>query len=208
MQTAVTIKVYQGERKMAAHNRLLGEFNLEGLPPAPRGVPQIEVKFDIDQNGILNVGARDLGTHKEATVRIEQSAGLSDTEIDRMRHDAESHAEEDRRQYELVEARNQADQMCYQLEKLMRENADKLGEKDRSPLEKAVRKTRDVAKENDTQAIRSAISELEQASQAFSKTLYERAQAGAQSDQAGSQSKAQPGSGDDDAIDAEFEVKD
>ena len=172
-------------------------------------MPQIEVKFDIDQNGILNVGARDLGTQKEATIRIEQSAGLSDTEIERMRHDAESHAEEDRRQFELVEARNQADQMCYQLEKLMRENADKLGENDRAPLEKAVQKTREVAKGSDTQAIRSAISELEQASQAFSKTLYERAQAGAQPDQAGSQTKGQAGSGgDDDAIDAEFEVKD
>ncbi len=209
MQTAVTIKVFQGERKMATHNRLLGEFNLEGLPPAPRGVPQIEVKFDIDQNGILNVAARDLGTQKEATIRIEQSAGLSDTEIERMRHDAESHAEEDRRQFELVEARNQADQMCYQLEKLMQEHAEKLGENDRAPLEKAVQKTREVAKGSDTQAIRSAISELEQASQAFSKTLYERAQAGAQPDQAGSQTKGQAGSGgDDDAIDAEFEVKD
>ncbi|NLX55453.1 MAG: molecular chaperone DnaK [Planctomycetaceae bacterium] len=209
MQTAVTIKVFQGERKMAAHNRLLGEFNLEGLPPAPRGVPQIEVKFDIDQNGILNVGARDLGTQKEATIRIEQSAGLSDTEIERMRQDAEAHAEEDRRQFELVEARNQADQMCYQLEKLMRENADKLGENDRAPLEKAVEKTREVAKGSDTQAIRSAISELEQASQAFSKTLYERAQAGPQPDQASSQTKGQAGSGgDDDAIDAEFEVQD
>ena len=98
-QTAVTVKVFQGERKMAAHNRLLGEFNLEGIPPAPRGVPQIEVKFDIDQNGILNVSARDLGTQKEATIRIEQSSGLSDDEIERMRKDAEQHAEEDRRQY-------------------------------------------------------------------------------------------------------------
>jgi molecular chaperone DnaK len=209
MQTAVTIKVFQGERKMAAHNRLLGEFNLEGLPPAPRGVPQIEVKFDIDQNGILNVAARDLGTKKEATIRIEQSAGLSDDEIERMRHDAESHAEEDRRQYELVEARNGADQMCYQLEKLMRENADKLGEHDRAPLEKAIQKTREVAKGNDTQAIRSAISELEQASQAFSKTLYERAQSGgAQSEEASDKSPGGSSGGDDDAIDAEFEVKD
>ncbi len=209
MQTAVTIKVFQGERKMAAHNRLLGEFNLEEIPPAPRGVPQIEVKFDIDQNGILNVSARDLGTRKEATIRIEQSAGLSDSEIERMRRDAETHAEEDRRQFELVEARNQADQMCYQLEKLMRENADKLGEQDRAPLEKAVQKTREVAKGDDTQAIRSAISDLEQASQAFSKTLYERAQAAGQADQAGPETTSRSESGgNDDAIDAEFEVKD
>lgn len=207
-QTAVTVKVYQGERRMAAHNRLLGEFNLEGLPPAPRGVPQIEVKFDIDQNGILNVSARDLGTKKEATVRIEQSAGLSDEEIGRMRKDAEVHAEEDRRMYELVEARNQADQMCYQLEKLMRENADKLGDNDRAPLEMAISKTREVAKGEDTPAIRSAISELEQASHAFSKTLYERAQpspaAGAGPEPAGAEGAPR----DDDAIDAEFEVKD
>ncbi len=207
MQTAVTIKVFQGERKMAAHNRLLGEFNLEGIPPAPRGVPQIEVKFDIDQNGILNVSARDLGTAKEAKIRIEQSSGLSEDEIERMRKDAEQNAEEDRRQYELVEARNRAEQMCYQLEKLMKEHADKLGDSDRAPLEKAVEKTRSVAKLDDTQAIKSAIAELEQASQAFSKTLYERAQAAPQGDAAAGQSSG-GGGGDDDAIDAEFEVKD
>ena len=209
MQTAVTVKVFQGERKMAAHNRVLGEFNLEGIPPAPRGVPQIEVKFDIDQNGILNVSARDLATSKEAKIRIEQSSGLSDNEIDKMRQDAEQHAEEDRRQYELVEARNRAEQMCYQLEKLMKEHADKLGEADRAPLEKAVERTREVAKGDDAQAVKSAISELEQASQAFSKTLYERAQAapaGGEQESAGDASSGS--SGDDDAIDAEFEVKD
>jgi len=205
-QTAVTVKVYQGERRMAAHNRVLGEFNLEGIPPAPRGVPQIEVKFDIDQNGILNVAARDLATAKQATIRIEQSAGLSDNEIERMRKDAEVHAEEDRRQFELVEARNQADQMCYQLEKLMREHSDKLGEKDRAPLEKAIQSTRNVAKGEDTQAIRAAISELEQVSHAFSKTLYEKAQSTSSgaTEEAGGSSRPD----DDDTIDAEFEVKD
>jgi molecular chaperone DnaK len=201
-QTAVTVRVFQGERKMAAHNRLLGEFNLEDLPPAPRGVPQIEVRFDLDQNGILNVAARDLGTKKEATIRIEQTSGLSDDEIDQMRKDAEQHAEEDRRQYELVDARNRAEQMCYQLEKMMKEHADKLTDNDRAPLEKAVAKTREVARGEDAPAIKSAISELEQASHAFSKTLYEKAQ---------SDSTAEPQSqapaGDDDAIDAEFEVK-
>jgi molecular chaperone DnaK len=206
-QTAVTVKVFQGERKMAAHNRLLGEFNLEGIPPAPRGVPQIEVKFDIDQNGILHVSARDLGTSKEAKIRIEQSAGLSDDEIASMRQDAEVHAEEDRRQFELVEARNQADQMCYQLEKLMKENSDKLGENDRAPLEKAIESTREVAKGEDTQAIRAAISELEQVSHAFSKTLYEKAQAAPQ-DAGEPGGDAASGPDDDDTIDAEFEVKD
>ncbi len=213
-QPAVTVKVHQGERKMASSNRLLGEFNLEGLPPAPRGMPQIEVKFDIDQNGILNVSAKDLGTGKEASVRIEQSAGLSDTEIERMRKDAEEHADEDKQRFELVEARNQADQMCYQLEKLMKENDEKLGDSDKEPLTKAIEKVREVAKGEDTQAIKSAVEELEQASHALSKVLYEKAQAeqapGADGDAdacSGGGADA-GGGGDDDAIDAEFEVKD
>jgi len=203
-QTAVTVKVYQGERKMAADNRLLGEFNLEGIPPAPRGVPQIEVKFDVDQNGILNVSAKDLGTGKEASVRIEQSSGLSDQEIERMRKDAESHAEEDRRKFELVEARNQADQMCYQLEKMMKENDAKLTDADKQPLKKAIEKVRAAAKADDVQAIKSAVSDLEQASHAFSKVLYEKAQAVAGEQAAGASGEP---AGDDDAIDAEFEVK-
>ncbi len=125
-QTAVTVRVFQGEREMAADNRLLGQFNLEGIPPAPRGVPQIEVKFDIDANGILNVSAKDLGTGKEQTVRIEQSSGLSDDEIEQMQQDAESHADEDKQKRELAEARNQADSMCYQIEKIIKEHGDKL----------------------------------------------------------------------------------
>ncbi len=211
-QTAVTVKVFQGERKMAADNRLLGEFNLEGIPPAPRGVPQIEVKFDVDQNGILNVSAKDLGTGKEASVRIEQSSGLSESEINRMRSDAESHAEEDRRKFELVEARNHADQMCYQLEKMIKENEDKLADADKAPLQKAIETVREAAKGEDTQRIRNAVSDLEQASHAFSKALYEKAQSGAGPEAAGPQAAgpeaAGGSSGDEDAIDAEFEVKD
>ncbi|MCX7425024.1 MAG: molecular chaperone DnaK, partial [Planctomycetia bacterium] len=125
-QTAVTIKVYQGEREMAADNRLLGQFNLEGLPPAPRGVPQIEVRFDIDTNGILNVSAKDLGTAKEQKVRIEQSAGLSDNEIERMRKEAQEHASEDKTKRELAELHNQSESMCFQLEKLLKEHDAKL----------------------------------------------------------------------------------
>jgi molecular chaperone DnaK len=207
-QTAVTVKVYQGERKMASGNRLLGEFNLEGLPPAPRGVPQIEVKFDIDQNGILNVSAKDLGTGKEASVRIEQSSGLSEDEINRMQSDAEAHAEEDKRKFELVEARNQADQMCYQLEKLVKENDEKLSDADKEPLNKAIEKVREAAKGEDTAAIKSAVGELEQASHALSKILYESAQAAQpQPGAAPEGAQASDSSGDDDAIDAEFEVK-
>ncbi|HEX3657862.1 MAG TPA: molecular chaperone DnaK [Pirellulales bacterium] len=209
-QTAVTVRVFQGEREMAADNRLLGQFNLEGLPPAPRGVPQIEVKFDIDANGILNVAAKDLGSGKEQTVRIEQSSGLNEAEIERMRKDAESHAAEDKQKRELAEARNQAESMCFQLEKLMKEHADKLGDTDKQPLEAAIAKTRETAKGSDTGAIKAAISELEQASHAVSKVLYESGSKGGDSATAQRAAGAAPKSGspDDEAEDVEFEVKD
>ena len=200
-QPAVTVKVFQGERKMAANNKVLGEFNLEGIPPAPRGVPQIEVKFDIDQNGILNVSAKDLGTQKEASVRIEDSAGLDDSEIDRMRQDAEDHAEEDKKQFELVEARNKADQLVYQMEKLMEENAEKLSEDDLAPVKASVDKVKESAKGEDKDVINSAVADLEQTSQALSQVLYQASQADAGSDESSEDVK------DDDAIDAEFEVK-
>src|SRR5258705_2910609 len=127
-QTAVTVKVYQGESPIAnsPSNRLLAQFNLEGIPPAPRGVPQIEVTFDIDHNGILNVTAKDLASGKEQKVRIEASSGLSPSEVERMRKEAEAHAEEDRRRRELIDTRNQADQLISQTEKLLKDNADKL----------------------------------------------------------------------------------
>src|SRR5205823_632633 len=124
-QPAVTIRVFQGESQIAnsPSNRLLGQFNLEDIPPAPRGVPQIEVTFDIDHNGILHVSAKDLGTGKEQKVRIEASSGLSQTDVEKMRKEAEAHAAEDRRRRELIDARNQADQMVYQMEKMLRDNA-------------------------------------------------------------------------------------
>ncbi len=205
-QTAVTVRVFQGERKMASHNRLLGEFNLEGIPPAPRGVPQIEVKFDIDQNGILNVSARDLGSGKEASVRIEQSSGLSQDEIENMKKDAEENAEEDRRQFEIAEARNKGQNLVYQLEKQMTDNADKLSDSDREPLNAAIEKVKKAVEGTDVEVIKSATSELEQAAQAFSKTLYEKAGAGG--DESAPEAASANSSGDDDAIDAEFEVKD
>ncbi len=205
-QTAVTVRVFQGERKMATQNRLLGEFNLEGIPPAPRGVPQIEVKFDIDQNGILNVSARDVSTGKQASVKIEQSSGLSKDEIERMRKDAEEHAEDDKRQFELAEARNKAQHLIYQLEKQMKENEEKLTDSDREPLNKAIEKLRTATGTTDAGAIRSATSELEQAAQAFGKVLYEKTGA-AGGDGASAAGKASGGNPEDDAIDAEFEVK-
>ena len=210
-QTGVTVKVFQGERPMAHDNRVLGEFNLEGIPPAPRGVPQIEVKFDIDQNGILNVSAKDLGTNKEASVRIEQSSGLAEDEIDRMQGEASSHAEDDKKRLELANLRNQADQMCYQLEKLMKEHDEQLKDADKEPLERAIEKSREKAKEDDADALKAAVEELEQASHAFSKTIYEKAGAGTEAGSAApdaEQPQAAGGGGDDDAIDAEFEVKD
>jgi len=205
-QTAVTVSVYQGERPMARDNRLLGQFNLEGIPPAPRGTPQIEVKFDIDANGILNVSAKDLGSNKEQTVKIEQSSGLNEAEIERMRKDAESHAEDDKRKYRVAEARNKAEALCFQTEKLVKDNADKLSASDKAPLEAAITKAREAAKGEDVDAITSAHDALEQAAHALSKVLYAATSgggaAGAEPDQA-----AAAGKGPDDAIDAEFEVK-
>lgn len=216
-QTGVTVKVFQGERKMAADNRLLGEFDLSGIPPAPRGMPKIEVKFDIDANGILNVSAKDLGTGKEANVKIQQSSGLSKDEIEKMRRDAEAHASEDKEKFELATLRNQADNMTYQLEKMMKEHADKLTDADKTPLQKAIETTREKAKGTDTQAIKSAIEQLEAASHAFSKVLYEKgaaagAAAGTSNDidtgpAAGAGSHTQQPKGDDDVIEGEFEVK-
>jgi len=216
-QMAVTVRVFQGDRQMAADNRLLGQFNLEGIPPAPRGVPQIEVAFDIDHNGILNVSAKDLGTGKEQKVRIEQSAGLSEQDIEKMRKEAEQHAEEDKKKRELAELRNQADSMCWQLEKLIKEHDAKLADADKSAINAAIEKTREAAKSDNAETIKSAIHELEQASHALSKTLYESAgaQPGGPTAAPGGPGEAGPkpggeasGGDDDDAIDADFEVKD
>jgi molecular chaperone DnaK len=192
---------------MAEDNRLLGQFNLEGIPPAPRGIPQIEVKFDIDANGILNVTAKDLGTGKEQHVRIEQSSGLTESEIEKMRKDAELHADEDKKKRALAEARNQADSIAYQVEKLMKEHGDKISGADKAPLEAAIKKAREAAKTDDAEAIKSATSELEQASHALSKVMYEAQQKQA----AGAAAQAPPGDGqkpgEEEVVDAEFEVK-
>src|SRR5207244_4461899 len=133
-QTAVTVQVYQGERQMAADNRLLGRFNLEGIEPAPRGMPQIDVTFDIDANGILNVSAKDKKTGKEAKIRIESSSGLSKEEVDRMARDAEAHADEDKHKKELADIRNEADQTIWLVEKTMKDHADKLSDSDKAPI--------------------------------------------------------------------------
>jgi molecular chaperone DnaK len=210
-QTAVTVRVFQGEREMAADNRLLGQFNLEGIGAAPRGMPQIEVKFDIDQNGILNVSAKDLGTGKQQTVRIEQSSGLSETEIERMRKDAESHAAEDKKRRELAEQRNEIESRAFQMEKLLKENEAKLGAADKQATEAAISRARETAKGDDIEKLKSANRELDQANQALSRALYQ----GGESGGPGAQATGGPGGGNgsgggkpDDVIDAEFEVKD
>ncbi|MEX0642159.1 MAG: molecular chaperone DnaK [Pirellulales bacterium] len=212
-QTAVTVRVFQGEREMAADNRLLGQFNLEGIPPAPRGVPQVEVKFDLDANGILSVSAKDLGTGTEQTVRIEQSSGLSDSEIEKMRRDADAHAAEDKKKRALVEARNEAESRAYQLEKLIKQQGEKLRDTDKQAIEAAIAKVREAAKGEDPERIKAAVGELEAASHAMSEALY-KATAGASAGPQAAGTNGGPTDGaatgqsaDDDAIDAEFEVK-
>jgi molecular chaperone DnaK len=208
-QTAVTVKVYQGERPMATDNRLLGEFNLEGIPPARMGVPQIEVAFNIDANGMLNVTARDKGTGKEHKITIQSSGGLSKDEIERMTRDAESHASEDKKKRDLAEARNTAEQRVYQLEKLIEENKDKLSESDVSAVRAAIDKVNEAKKGEDAAAITRAVDELQHASQAMAEHLYskaggpEAAPGGGPSPDGGAQPEAKP----EDVIDVEFEEK-
>jgi molecular chaperone DnaK len=212
-QTAVTVRVFQGEREMAVDNRLLGQFNLEGIPPAPRGVPQIEVKFDIDANGILKVSAKDLGTGTEQTVRIEQSSGLSEGEIESMRKDAESHAADDKRKRSLAEARNLADTSAYNLEKFIKQQGDKVRDADKQSLEAAIAKVREASKGDDPDKIKSAVSELEAASHAMSEALYKSAASAGAAGSAGpaagpgANGGAPPSGDEEEAIDAEFEVK-
>merc|ERR1712159_809478 len=145
-QSAVTIRVFQGEREIAVDNKLLGQFDLVGIPPAPRGVPQIEVTFDIDANGIVNVSAKDKGTGKEQQIQIQASGGLSDSDIDKMVNEAQAHAEEDKSKKESVESRNQADSMVYSTEKSLTEHGDKLDAKDKENIEKAIEELKEVLK--------------------------------------------------------------
>ncbi len=213
-QSEVTIHVLQGERQMAADNRTLGKFNLQGIPPAPRGMPQIEVTFDIDANGILNVSAKDLGTGKEQKIRIEGSSGLSEAEVERMRKEAEAHAEDDKRKRELIDVKNQADQVVYQTEKTLKEHGEKVPATERSSVESALSNLRDVMKGDDAGAIRKAVENVMAASQAIGKIIYEEA-AKAQSAGEAPSGEGEPvgagaksgGKKDDDVIDAEFEVK-
>jgi molecular chaperone DnaK len=213
-QTAVTIKVFQGEREMAADNKLLGNFDLTGLPSAPRGVPQIEVTFDIDANGIVSVSAKDKATGKEQQIRIQASGGLSDADIDKMVKDAESHAEDDKKRKELVEAKNHADALIHSTEKSVAEAGDKVQAADKQAIEAAISELRPVIAGDDVEAIRSRSEALAQAAMKMGEALYKaQAAPGAEAPQAGPQ--AQPGAAagdppgpDDKVVDADFEEVD
>jgi molecular chaperone DnaK len=204
-QPSVDVKVFQGERPIATDNKKIGEFHLDGIQPAPANVPKIEVTFDLDANGILNVTAKDQGTGKQNNVRIEHSSGLNQAEIDKMKRDAETHADEDKRKRELADARHEGDQKAYQLDKLLKEQGDKIGESDKAPLLKAIERVRDAVKGSDVAAIKSAIQDLDTAAQAMGQHL--QGQGGAGGPTAASPSGSEQKKGGDDVIDAEYEVK-
>lgn len=199
-QPAVTIKVYQGEREMAASNKLLGEFNLEGIPPSPRGLPQIEVTFDIDANGILHVAAKDKATGKKNTITIKASSGLSEDEIERMVQDAEANKAEDHRRFELAQSRNMADAAVNQVQKTLKDLGDKVETVDRAACEEAIKDVEEKIKGEDKDAIDKAVERLQSAAQKIGEKLNQAAsqQAGAQQADAGKAGK------DDDVVDADF----
>lgn len=204
-QPAVTVRVFQGEREMAGDNRLLAEFNLDGIPPAPRGVPQIEVKFDIDVNGILDVSARDKATGKEQSVQIKESGGLSESEIEQIRKDAEVHADDDRRRRKLAEARNLASTTIYQTEKLLKENESKVDESSTSAINASIQKVRQVENSDDADAITQAVDNLNQAVQAWSAHLHQqKAEESTDMPDSTYESPNYGNANDEDVIDAEY----
>jgi len=212
-QPSVSIHVLQGERSMAGDNKTLGRFELMGIPPAPRGVPQIEVTFDIDANGIVHVSAKDLGTGREQSIKITASSGLSEEEIQKMVRDAEAHAEDDRNKRDLVDARNQADSLVYMTEKSLKEHGDKVDSSIKSSIEAAVTRTKTAMEGSDAQEIKSAMEALQQASHKLAEAMYQQASAqqtgGEQQPGAGAGSEHPGGRPEDDVVDADFEeVKD
>lgn len=205
-QPGVEVHVLQGERPLARDNKTIGKFQLADIPPAPRGVPQIEVAFDIDANGILHVSAKDLGTGKEQKITITASSGLSKSEIDKMQRDAELHAEEDKRKREEIEARNEADSAVYRSEKMLRDNAGKVSEGDKRKIEDAISAVKDAIKGDDAGAIKSANSRLNEVWQTVSAELYGAASErtrGAQPAQGGP-AQGRPEGKEQDVVDAEI----
>ena len=208
-QTAVTIRVFQGEREMARDNKLLGQFDLVGIPPAPRGMPQIEVSFDIDANGIVNVSAKDKATNKEQTIRIQASGGLKDEDIDKMVKEAEAHAEEDKKLKAAVEARNHADALIHTTEKSLKENGDKIGQADKDAIEAALSGLKGSLDSNDAEQIKAKTDALVQASMKMGEAMYKDAgaagAAGAEAGAGAEQAQGQGGSADEGVVDADFE---
>ncbi|MBS0179855.1 MAG: molecular chaperone DnaK [Nitrospira sp.] len=211
-QTAVTIRVFQGEREMANDNKLLGQFDLVGIPPAPRGMPQVEVSFDIDANGIVHVAAKDLATQKEQSIKITASSGLSKEEVDKLVKDAQSHTEDDKKRRRVAEARNQADSLLYSTEKNLSEHGDKIGEDDKTKITEAIAGLRKAMEGDDPAAIETATQTLTTASHKLAEEMYKKAsaaagagaaEAGASTGDAGAQAKS-----DEKVVDAEFEEVD
>jgi molecular chaperone DnaK len=201
-QTAVTIRVFQGEREMASDNKLLGQFDLVGIPPAPRGVPQVEVTFDIDANGIVNVSAKDKATGKEQQIRIQASGGLSEGDIERMVKDAEAHADEDKRRKAQVEAKNHAEAMIHATDKALSEHGSKIGEDERRAIENAMADLKEAVKGDDAEAIKAKTNALAQASMKLGEAMYKQAEQGAAGGDGGAAGSA--GGPKEDVVDAEF----
>ena len=199
-QSAVTIRVFQGEREMAANNKLLGNFDLAGIPPAPRGVPQVEVTFDIDANGIVQVSAKDKGTGKEQQIRIQASGGLSDADIEAMVKEAELNADADKRKREAVEAKNQGESLIHSTEKSLSEYADKVSAEDKAAIETAIGELKAVIEGDDAELIKEKTDALGQAAMKLGEAMYKASQAEAEAKANGSDAD-----GDDDVVDADFE---
>ncbi|HEV2080258.1 MAG TPA: Hsp70 family protein, partial [Allosphingosinicella sp.] len=204
-QNAVTIRVFQGEREMAADNKMLGQFDLVGIPPAPRGVPQIEVTFDIDANGIVNVSAKDKGTGKEQQIRIQASGGLSDSDIEQMVQDAEKFAEEDKKRRAAAEAKNNAESLVHSTERQLEEHGDKIDSSLKGEIQSAVDETKTAIEGGDTDSINEKAQALAQVAMKLGQAIYEKEQASAAS--SGADADAAQGSeagGDEEVVDAEF----
>ena len=213
-QNAVTIRVFQGEREMAADNKLLGQFDLVGIPPAPRGVPQVEVTFDIDANGIVNVSAKDKGTGKEQQIRIQASGGLADSEIEEMVKDAEEHATEDQKRRELVETRNQAEALIHATEKSLQEFGDQVSEDEKSAIERDLEALRSAMESEDTAELQSKSQALAQSSMKLGEAMYKaqadgpEAEMGEAPPEESAGESEDPAAGDDNVVDADFEEVD
>ncbi|MBX9623874.1 MAG: Hsp70 family protein, partial [Gemmataceae bacterium] len=204
-QPSVEVQVFQGERPMATDNKRIGQFHLDGIPPAPRGTPKIEVTFDLDANGVLSVSAKDMGTGKQQSIRIEGSSGLSKDEVERMKRDAELHADDDKKKREFVEAKNEAENRIHLIEKTLADAGDKVTDADKAPVTAAVQKVRDAIGRQDVAAVKAATAELEQVAGAIAQHLSAKAGQGAAADEPATPPADKKGG--DDVMDAEYEVK-